>query len=87
MIGAGLSIWNHQSCHPPVWIPQRSKALAAKAAFILLDGEIGGSMYGTIYPTISGHQNGEIDRPSRWMINFSGRILEQLLSGRIIEQL
>ena len=29
-----------------------------KAASILVDGEIGGSIYGTIYPTISGSQNG-----------------------------
>ena len=26
--------------------------------FIMVDGEIGGSMYGTIYPTMSGSKNG-----------------------------
>ena len=33
-----------------------------KAASILVNGEIGGSVYGTIYPTMSGSKNGaEID--------------------------
>ena len=39
---------------------------------IFVDGETGGSIYGTIYPIISGSQNGaEINNPS-------GKIIAQL---------
>ena len=49
-----------------------------KAASILVDGEIAGSMCGTIYPTISASQNGgKTNDPSGWNDNYRGRIIAQ----------
>ena len=48
-----------------------------KAASILVDGEIDGSMYyGAIYPSISGSENGaRNNNPSGSIINSGGRII------------
>ena len=46
---------------------------------IMVDGEIGGAIYGTIHPTISGSKNGaEIGNPSGRIMNYSRRIIAQL---------
>ena len=51
-----LSVTYMYDIYAPIWIPQQLWR-RPKAASILVDGEIGGSIYGTIYPTISGSKN------------------------------
>ena len=49
-----------------------------KAASILVGGEIGGSIDGTVYPTISCFTNSAvINNPSGRTIDYSGRIIAQ----------
>ena len=59
-----------------------------KAASMLVDGEIGGSIYGAKYSTISGSKHGaETDNHSERIIVLSGRIIDHPYSGRIIAHL
>ena len=53
-----------------------------------MDGEIGGSIYGTIYLTMSGSKNGiEMNNPSGRIIDCTRKIIGQLFSGRILAHL
>ena len=60
-------MWYNQSYHPPISRRHNSGAAAFGARpsvvqSMVVDGEIGDSIFGTIYPTISGFKHGaEID--------------------------